>query len=708
LAGRATLLRCPLWVSFGIFSESTTLAGRYHAFISYSHADESWSRWLQRALERYRVPRRLRQREGAEPLPARLYPVFRDRDELASADNLSESILRALAESEALVVVCSPAAAASRWVNEEIRYFQQRGLSHRVFCLLVAGSPDASASDCAFPPALLHNADGSPRHEPLAADIRGDGKHTALLKIAAGLLCVGVDDLKRRDAQRRAWIRSVVTTGLLMITTVTIGLAIVAYLSRQESELRRRQAEHLIGFMLGDLRSKLEPLGKLELLDAVGDQAENYFDMLGDRGSAAEVLARAKALRQIGEVRFNQGRLKPALAAFKKSLRQAQALYGREPENNDYLFELGQAEFWVGYVAWQRNDLDFADDSLERYMLRSRELLARQPKNASYKRELAYAYSNLGSIARERGMASDALGHFNNSQAVLRQLLVDAPADHALIFDLSEGLSWTGSTLLDLGRIAESEQAFRETYSLLAKLHASGEDPRYSNRYGVAGTFLALALTHQGKVGEAEALLDESIHVGQTLADHDPGNAEWRYSLYNGQRAQAELARAIGASRLADQLLTSAHAGFTQLTVEDPSNRDYARALAMVERVQALRVLDIGHPELAMSPAISAMMRADAAHDVNGRDSAKLDAAHIAETLGRVQQAAGQIEEAQASWGKARELLSSGAQTGVMNLVLRTQLAQDSGDTVQALALADTLRSAGFNDPRYPLPSHNK
>src|SRR3546814_8595935 len=81
----------------------------------------------------------------------------------------------------------------------------------------------------------------------------------------AGVRCVVVDGLKRRDAQRRAWIRSMVTTGLLMITTVTIGLAIVAYLSRQESELRRGQAEHLISFMLGDLRNKLEPLGKLDL-----------------------------------------------------------------------------------------------------------------------------------------------------------------------------------------------------------------------------------------------------------------------------------------------------------------------------------------------------------------------------------------------------------------------------------------------------------
>ena len=35
----------------------------YKAFISYSHADEAWARWLHRALEGYRVPRRLIGRE---------------------------------------------------------------------------------------------------------------------------------------------------------------------------------------------------------------------------------------------------------------------------------------------------------------------------------------------------------------------------------------------------------------------------------------------------------------------------------------------------------------------------------------------------------------------------------------------------------------------------------------------------------------------
>ncbi len=98
---------------------------RYKAFISYSHQDEQWGRWLQRALESYRVPRRLVGAEGRfGPVPARIAPVFRDREDLSSAADLTASVKEELAASETLIVICSPAAAASRWVNEEVRRFQ--------------------------------------------------------------------------------------------------------------------------------------------------------------------------------------------------------------------------------------------------------------------------------------------------------------------------------------------------------------------------------------------------------------------------------------------------------------------------------------------------------------------------------------------------------------------------------------------------------
>ena len=115
------------------------------AFISYSHADERHAAWLQRALERWQVPRRLVGSEGRfGPIPPRLGKVFLDRDELPSAASLSDEIQAALAASQTLVVICSPAAARSRWVNEEIRSFKAMGKAQRVLAMIVAGEPWAS------------------------------------------------------------------------------------------------------------------------------------------------------------------------------------------------------------------------------------------------------------------------------------------------------------------------------------------------------------------------------------------------------------------------------------------------------------------------------------------------------------------------------------------------------------------------------------
>jgi hypothetical protein len=49
---------------------------RYWAFLSYSHADRGWARWLHRAIEGYVLPRRLLGRPTAMgPAPRRLRPV---------------------------------------------------------------------------------------------------------------------------------------------------------------------------------------------------------------------------------------------------------------------------------------------------------------------------------------------------------------------------------------------------------------------------------------------------------------------------------------------------------------------------------------------------------------------------------------------------------------------------------------------------------
>ena len=158
---------------------------------------------MHRALESYRIPRKLVGTiSDAGKLPARITPVFRDRDVLSSAADLSTTVKKALSESENLIVVCSPEAAASHWVKEEIREFSRLGRKTRIFCIIVDGQTADSGSVAAlFPDAIAESG----LQEPLAADARkwADGKHLAKLKIISGILGIPLDRLRRRDLQKR-------------------------------------------------------------------------------------------------------------------------------------------------------------------------------------------------------------------------------------------------------------------------------------------------------------------------------------------------------------------------------------------------------------------------------------------------------------------------------------------------------------------------
>ena len=80
----------------------------YKAFISYSHHDRLWGEWLHKAIESYNVPGHLAGTMGRDgPIPKRLQPVFRDREELPSAADLGQQINEALEKSAYLIVILS-------------------------------------------------------------------------------------------------------------------------------------------------------------------------------------------------------------------------------------------------------------------------------------------------------------------------------------------------------------------------------------------------------------------------------------------------------------------------------------------------------------------------------------------------------------------------------------------------------------------------
>jgi hypothetical protein len=194
---------------------------RFKAFISYSHSDELFASKLHKDLESYRVPKKLRGTAGRfGDVPARLFPIFRDREELPASGSLPASIEDALRRSDVLLVICSPAAAQSSWVAAEIQRFQELSATGRIICAILSGEPNAEPArtieqECF--PARLRAAVA----EPLAADFRDgkDGYTLAKLKIIAGLLGLDLELLRQREKEaerQRMTVRSVVGAGIAL------------------------------------------------------------------------------------------------------------------------------------------------------------------------------------------------------------------------------------------------------------------------------------------------------------------------------------------------------------------------------------------------------------------------------------------------------------------------------------------------------------
>lgn len=174
---------------------------RYAAFISYSRRDEKFAKWLHRKLESLRFPAIRPNLINSSKWPLR--PVFRDVEELSASSDLTRSICSALENSRALIVICSPHAAASHWVNQEIEQFSKLGRSDQIFLVLVDGDPAfhrEGNSIAAFPPAIegLLN-------EPLWIDARrgGESRERIFARIAAGLIGVSFDAIWQRSRRQK-------------------------------------------------------------------------------------------------------------------------------------------------------------------------------------------------------------------------------------------------------------------------------------------------------------------------------------------------------------------------------------------------------------------------------------------------------------------------------------------------------------------------
>ena len=188
----------------------------YYAFISYSTADSKWAKWLQHQLSYYHIPSSVR--KSRIGIPQKIRPIFIYEYDLAG-NQLHQAIEQELSASKYLIVICSPSAAKSKYVNQEIETFIKQGRQGYIIPFIVDGEVNASNPDreC-FPPAL-HELVQRGDLELRGANIGTNGKRQALVDVVATMLGVRRDLLwnryKMRILKQRIMMAAVAALSLL-------------------------------------------------------------------------------------------------------------------------------------------------------------------------------------------------------------------------------------------------------------------------------------------------------------------------------------------------------------------------------------------------------------------------------------------------------------------------------------------------------------
>lgn len=548
----------------------------YRAFISYNHGDERIARKLHRRLEGYRPPKRLK------PTPRRLRPVFRDRDELAAATDLPARVTAALKNSEHLVVLCSPRAAKSEWVNREVAAFAEMHGPDRIFPVIVEGEAPAC-----FPPALL---EATPN--PLAADLQAgkDGFDDGALKLIAALLPAPFGVVKDREAAR-ARRRTRITGGLaavfalLLVAAVVFGFRAVEETRRANAELTRAEAailtlvkgiEQLVDQIeIGAQTGSIPVAVAANLLETANGMAEKAIQQapenaliqkqysallisfarhelaIGDREAAIAQAERAVSFAQraattidraylslgisyqtLGDALTSMGQMQSAIESYKSFERASRTFLMLNPQSKDGGQNLATSLESLGVHYLSIDSLDQALDYFQESLFVRHELSLRFPNSITFRRSKTSSQLYIAHIYAQQSRVAEALDIAKEALKIRRELYEGDALNALYVRDLSVALERVSIIYEQASDIGNALRMAVESRELAQELHRIDPDNvSWRKELALALDRVALLKATLGEIDDAIATLHESAAIHRTLASRDPTNAAWAQDL---------------------------------------------------------------------------------------------------------------------------------------------------------------------------------
>jgi len=395
--------------------------------------------------------------------------------------------------------------------------------------------------------------------------------------------------------------RGTAIAAALILAAIAWGF-LEARRGRDTADRARAQAESLIGFMLGDLRTQLSEIGRLDVMDSTGEKALEYFAALQPSEIDSNTLRKHQAaLRIIGDVRIAEGRPAQALEAFERAHNVGEEISDREPDDARQWYERNLTQYALGSAYWEMQDIL----SAEKHIAQAAEFVERavelQPAEPEFQLDLSRRYSDLGAVSVRLNRPEAALKNLELSLASARKLLAFEPDSVDYLQQMGEALSWLGELQMNLGNLAEALRSHREEVDLWRRLTELSENPALRSRLADALDYYARNLAWMGEAASAVEQSQSALAIHQELAAFDPKNMLSRRGYFYGLVQLAEYELGAGNGKSAGVHLGEAIPGIAELLQVEPENVEWRLDRAGAELLDARMKLENGDTEGALT-----------------------------------------------------------------------------------------------------------